>query len=77
MVKDAGIKRKRQHKKNDNSTRGNKPENTGERRKIKKTLRQCITIQAKQNIPKQRKKILPRSRGRWHKHISITGCKGS
>ena len=38
------------------TTRGNKPESTGDRTKIKK-IRQSKTIQTKQDIPKQRKKF--------------------
>ena len=45
-------KEKAPQEKNDNTTLGNKPENTGERRKIKKISRKSKTIQTKQNIPK-------------------------
>ena len=50
-------------RKTNNTTQGNKPEVTGERRKIKKISRQDKTIQRKQNIRKHRNKILPASRG--------------
>ena len=65
-------KEKATQEKTYNTTRGNKPESTGERMKIKKISRKGKTIQTKQNIPKQRKKILPTSRGRWHKDIPTT-----
>ena len=52
-----GQKGKSNPSKNDNITRGNKPEGIGERREIKKILRQGKTIQTKQDIPKQRKKF--------------------
>ena len=54
---------------NDNTTRGNKPESTGEMRKIKKTSRQGKTTETKQDISKQRKKFLPADRGRWREDI--------
>ena len=41
----------------------NKPESTGERRKIKKILKKGKTIETKQEILKQRKEILPTSGG--------------
>ena len=63
--------------KNDYTTQGNKPESTGERRKIKKILRHGKTIQTKQDIPKQQEKILPTSRERWYEDRPTTGCKGS
>ena len=50
--------------KNNNKTCGNKSERTGERRKIKKILMKSKTIQPKQDIPKQRKKILPTNWGK-------------
>ena len=56
-------KKKSNASKTKNATRGNKVEGTGERRKTKKTSRQDKTIQTKQDIPKQREKILPASRG--------------
>ena len=63
-----GTKRKLQHKKNDNTTRGNKPE----RRKIKNISRQGKTLQTKQDISKQGEKMLPTSKGRWHVDITTT-----
>ena len=42
-----------------NTTWGNKPKSAGERRKIKEISIKDKTIQTKQDIPKQRKKILP------------------
>ena len=64
--KDAGTcrdkKRKKSNKwKNNSKTWGNIPES--KIRKIKKILTKGKTIQAKQDIPKQRKEILPTSRG--------------
>ena len=50
-----GIKRKRQRKKNVYTTQRNKPESTGERRKIEKMSRQGKIIQTKQDIPKEQK----------------------
>ena len=44
---------KRQHGKTCNTTWGNKPESTGERRKIKEMSTKGKTIQTKQDIPKQ------------------------
>ena len=44
--------------KNNNTTWENTPESTGERRKIKEISTKGKTIQTKQDIPKQRKKIL-------------------
>ena len=49
-----------------NITRENKSEGTGERMKTKKISRQNQIIQTKQDIPKQRKKILPASSQRTH-----------
>ena len=43
--------------KNNDTTLGKKPEITVERGNIKKISRQSKTIETKQNIPKQRKKI--------------------
>ena len=54
---------------------GNKPESTGKRRKIKKISIKGKAIQTKQNIPKQRKEILPTSWVRWLEHNPTTGCK--
>ena len=45
-------KRKKQHKKNNNKTWGNKPESPEERRKIKEILAKGKPIQTKQDIPK-------------------------
>ena len=53
-----GQKEKNNTRKNNNTTWGNKPESTGERRKIKKILTKGKAIQTKQNIPKQQNKIL-------------------
>ena len=72
-----GQKRKTYTRKNTNTTRGNKPEKAGERRKIKKISRKGKTMQPKQDILKQRKKILPTNRRRWHEHIPKNGYKGS
>ena len=58
-------------------TWGNKPESIDERRKIKEISTKSKTIQTKQDIPKQWKKILPTSKKRWHKNIPTTGCKRS
>ena len=70
-------KRKRQTRKTGYTTWENKQEISDERRNIKKISRQYKTIQTKQDIPKQLKKNLPTSKGRWHKGKPITGCKGS
>ena len=51
-----------------------KPENTGERRKIKEILTKGKTIQTKQDIPKQRKKIISATRRAWRKNLLTTGC---
>ena len=48
--------------------------NTGERRETKKIPRQDKTIKTKQNVPKQRKKILPTITGRMGEAIPSTGC---
>ena len=57
--------------KTNNTTRGNKSEGTGERRKAKQVWRKDQTIQTKLDIPKQQKKILPASRGEnARRHIS-------
>ena len=63
MLKYVETKRKKQHKKNNKTTWGNKPEITQERRNIKKISTKGKAIHTKQNIPKQRKKILPTSCG--------------
>ena len=60
----------------DTAQRG-KSEGTGERRKTKKIPRQDPTIQTKLDISKQRKKILPASRGRMCEDITTTGCEES
>ena len=51
------------------TTRGNNPETTGERRKIKKISRKGKTIQRKQDIQKQRKNILPEGKGKIYQKI--------
>ena len=60
--KDPGICGKRMKKttreKNNSTTWGNKPEGSGERRETKEISTKGKTIQTKQDIPKQRKKIL-------------------
>ena len=65
-------KEKSNTNKTNNTTLGNKSEVTDERRKIKKISGQDQTIQTKRDIPKQRKKILPTSRGRIHEDIPTT-----
>ena len=50
---------KSDRRKNNNTTWENKPENTGEKRKIKKILTKGKIIQTKQDISKERKEILP------------------
>ena len=62
-------------RKNNNTTWGNKPESTGERRKKKEIPTKGKTLQAKHYIPNQAKKILPTSGKRWHENITIAGCK--
>ena len=59
------------------TTWGNKPESTNERRKNKKIWRKGKTKQTKQDIPKQRKKILPTSSVRSYENIPTTECKRS
>ena len=49
--------------KNNSTTWGNKPENAGQRRKIKDISTKGKTIQTKQDIPKQRKDILSTNGG--------------
>ena len=57
-------------RKNNNTIWGNKPEGLGERRETKAISTKGKTIQTKQDILKQRKKI-----GRaWHKDIPTTRC---
>ena len=60
-------------RKNNSTTWGNKPESSGKRREIKDILTKGKTIQTKQDIPKQRKKILPTTGRAWHKNILTTG----
>ena len=55
-----------------NTTWGNKLESSGERREIKEISTKGKTIQTKQGIPKQRKKILSTTGRAWHKNIRIT-----
>ena len=69
--------RKKDTQEKTKTTRGNKAENTGERWKIKKISRKGKTIQTKQDITKQRKKILPTSKGKWNEDLPTIGCKGS
>ena len=45
-------------RKNNSTALGNKPEGSGERRETKEISTKGKTIQTKQDIPKQRKKIL-------------------
>ena len=59
-----------------NTTRRDSSESIGERRKTKNIPRQDQTISTKQDIPKQRKKILPASKGRMDENIPATGCEG-
>ena len=54
---------------------GNKTESTGLRRKIKEISTKVKTIQTKQDIPKQRKKILSTIGREWHENIPTTGYK--
>ena len=61
--------------KNNSTTWGNKPENTGQRRKIKEISTKGKTILIKQDIPKQRKEILSTTGREWHENIPTTGCK--
>ena len=58
--------------KNNSTTWGNKPEGSGERRETKEVSTKGKTIHTKQDIPKQRKKILSTIRGAWHKNIPTT-----
>ena len=48
-----------------NTTRGNKPEDTGERKKTNKISRQDKTIQTKQDISKQQKKFYQQVGGKY------------
>ena len=61
--------------KNNCTTWGNKPENPGERRKIKEISTKGRIIQTKQDFPKQRKKILSTIGRESHENIPTTGCK--
>ena len=60
-------------KKNNSTTWGNKPESTGQRRKIKEISTKGKTIQTKQDIPKQRKKILSTIGKVWNENFPTTG----
>ena len=70
--KDPGICGKGMEKttreKNNSTTWRNKPEGSGERKETK----EISTIQTKQDIPKQRKKILSTIGRAWHKNIPTT-----
>ena len=57
-----------------NTTRWNYPERTGEGREIKEVSTKGKTIKTKQNFRKQQKKILSTIRNLWHKNIPTTGC---
>ena len=57
--------------------KGNKSEGTGERRKTKKIPIYDQTMQTKQDIQKQGKKILSAKRGRMCEYIPTTRSKGS
>ena len=72
-----GRKEKGKTRKTNNTTRGNKSKGIGERMRTKKISRQNKTVQTKQDIPKQRKKILPASLGRMHQHMLTTGGEGN
>ena len=61
--------------KNNSTTWGNKLENNGQRRKIKEISTKGKTIQTKQDIPKQRKKILSTIGREWHENIPTTAHK--
>ena len=61
--------------KNNSKTWGNKPESTGQRRKIKEISTKGKTIQTKQDIPKQLKKILSTIEREWYENIPTTGYK--
>ena len=62
-------------KKDNSTTWGNKPESTGERRKIKEISTKGKTIQTKQETPKELKKIQSTTGRRWHENIPTTRCK--
>ena len=55
--------------KNNSKTWGDKPEGSSERRKTEEISTKGKTIQTKQDIPKQRKKILSTIGRAWHKNI--------
>ena len=57
-------------------TRRDKSEGTSERRRTKNIRRQDQTIQTKQDLPKQQKKILSSSRGEKRQDKPATGCIG-
>ena len=60
-------------RKNNNTTWGNKPESSGERREIKEILTKGKTIQTKQDIPKQRKKSLPTTNiATWRRSVDLS-----
>ena len=50
--------------KNNNTSRGNKPESSGEKNMIKTISTKGKTIQTNQDVPKQQKEILPTCRDR-------------
>ena len=54
-------------RKNNSTTWGNKPETSGEKKETKEISTDRKTMHAKQDIPKQRKKILSTIRRAWHK----------
>ena len=62
-------------RKNNSTTWGNKPESNGQRRKTKEISTKGKTIQTKQDIPKQRKKILSTIGRGWHENIPTPGYK--
>ncbi len=76
--KEDGIRRNKKEKstqEKNNTTWGNKPGSTGERRKTKEISTKNKTIQTKQDIPKQPKEILSTIEMRWHENIPTTECK--
>ena len=72
-----GMRKKRNTIRTNETTRRDKTEGTGERKKTKKIPRQDQTIQTTQDIPNQRKKIVPASRRRRCEDIPTTECKKS
>ena len=64
-------------RKNNSTTWENKQESTGERITIKEISTKGKTIQTKQNIPKQWKKILPTIGRRRRENIATTRCKSN